>query len=71
MEGACLPSSEEKFSPAVKLRPQIFPKDKREIGDAAISEECRMHTSPSAHPPPFPQLGPLANEHAVSSDVML
>ena len=48
----------KRIFPAIKLRPQTPPIDKREIGDAAI-------TSPSA------QLGPLANERAVSSDVML
>ena len=40
---------------------------KREIGDAAIPGERRIHISPS----PPPQLGSLANEHAVSSDVTL
>ena len=54
--------------------------DEREIGDAAFPGERRMHTSPSAPPigggaegegGPPPQQGPLANEHAVSSDVSL
>ena len=53
---------------AVKLRPQTPPIDKREIGDAAIPGERRIHTSRSTPPP---QLGPLTNERAVSSDVTL
>ena len=39
---------------AVKLRPQTSPIDKREIGYAAISEERRIHNSPSAHHPSPP-----------------
>ena len=58
----------KKIFPAVKLRPQTPPIDKREIGDAAIPGERRIHTSPSA---PLTQIRPLANERAVSSDVML
>ena len=45
----------KRIFPAVKLRPQTPPIediDKREIGDAAIPGECRIHTSPSAPPPP-------------------
>ena len=34
----------------VKLRPQTPPIDKREIGDAVIPGERRIHTSPSAPP---------------------
>ena len=60
----------KRIFPAVKLRPQTPPIDKREIGDAAIGGERRTHTPPSAPTPP-PQLGPLANERAVSSDVTL
>ena len=56
----------KRIFPAVELRPQTPPIDKREIGDAAIPEERRIHTSPSAPPP---QLGPLANERAFTSDV--
>ena len=63
-----MPSSEENFPRRVELRPQTPPMDKREIGDVAIPGERRIHTSPSA---PLPQLGPLANERAVSSDVAL
>ena len=69
-----MPSSEENFPRrAVQLRPQTTPIDKREIGDAAFPWERRIHISPSAKPPPPapPQLGPLANERAVSSDVTL
>ena len=40
--------------PAVKLRPQTPPIDKREIEDAAIPEERRIQTSPSDPPPPPP-----------------
>ena len=58
----------KKIFPAVKLRPQIPPIDKREIGDAAIPGERRIHTSPSDPPP---QIGLLANERAVSSHVTL
>ena len=58
----------KRIFPAVKLRPQTPPIDKREIGDAAIPGERRIHTSLI---PPSPQLGPLANKHAVSSDVTL
>ena len=54
---ACLPSSEEIF-PAVKLRPQNPPIDKREIGDAAIPGNANTCFSP--------QLGPLANLSAQS-----
>ena len=61
----------KKIFPAVKLRPQTPPIDKREIGDAAIPEERRIYTSPTAPPPPPPQVGPLANERAVSSDATL
>ena len=57
----------KRIFPAVKLRPLTPPIDKREIGDAAIPGERRIHTSPSA---PL-QLGPLANERVVSSDVTL
>ena len=46
-----MPSSEENF-PAVKLRPQTPPIVKRELGDAAIPGERRIHTSPLAQPPP-------------------
>ena len=46
--------------PAIKLRPQTPPIDKREIGDAAIPGEFPLS------PPP---LWSLANERAVSSDV--
>ena len=56
----------KRIFPAVKLRPQTPPMDKREIGNAAIPGELRMHTFPSAPPP---NKGPLANERAVSSDV--
>ena len=56
----------KRIFPAVKLRPQTPPIDKREIGDAAIPGERRIHTSPAA---PLPsQLGLLANERAISSD---
>ena len=41
-----------KIFPSVKLRPQTPPIDKREIGDAAIPGERRIHTSLSAPPPP-------------------
>ena len=62
----------KRIFPAVKLRTQTPPIDKREIGDAAIPGERRTYSSPSALPlPPPPQLGSLANEHAVSSDVTL
>ena len=47
IEEACLPSSEENFT-AVKLRQQTLPIDKREIGNAAIPGERRIHTSSSA-----------------------
>ena len=53
---------------AVKLRPQNPPIDKRETGNAEIPEERRIHTSPSDSPS---QLGPLANERAVSSDFLV
>ena len=55
MEGACLPSSEENFPPAVKLRPQTPPIDKREIGDAAIpggTQSTYFSLSPAPSPPP-------------------
>ena len=65
-EHVCLPV--KRIFPAVKLRPQTPPIDKREIGHAAIPDERRIHISPSAQPL---QLGPLANERAVSSDVRL
>ena len=42
----------KRIFPAVKLRPQTPPIDEREIGDAAIPRERRIHTSPSASPPP-------------------
>ena len=58
----------KRISPAVKLRPQTLPIDKREIGDGAIPGERRIQTSPSPSPPPQ-QLWPLANEPALSSDV--
>ena len=45
-EHICLPV--KRIFPAVKLRPQTPPIDKREIGDAAIPGESRIHTSPSA-----------------------
>ena len=47
----CLPV--KRIFPAVKLRPQTPrpPIDKREIGDAAIGGERRIHTSPSPPPP--------------------
>ena len=45
-EHVCLPV--KRIFPAVKLRPQTPPIDKREIGDAAIPGERRIHTSPSA-----------------------
>ena len=48
----------KRIFPAIKLRPQTPPIDKREIGDAAIPGERRIHTSSSAPPP---QLGPLAH----------
>ena len=52
-EYVCL--SVKRIFPAVKLRPQTPPTDKREIGDAAIPGERRIHTSPSApNPPPLP-----------------
>ena len=53
---------------AVRLHPQTPSIDKREIGDAAIpgDAECILLLQP---PPPSSQLGPLANERAVSSDV--
>ena len=54
----------KRIFPAVKLRLQTLPIDKREIRDAAIPGEHRIHTSSSAP-------GPLANERAVSSYVML
>ena len=44
----------KRIFPAVELRPQTPPTDKREIGDAAIPGERRIHTSPSAPPPPPP-----------------
>ena len=50
----------QRIFPAVKLRLQTPPIDKREIGDVAIPGEFLLS------PPP---LGPLANERAVSSDV--
>ena len=56
---------------ASHLRPQTPPIYKREIGDAAIQRERRIHTSPSAPPPLQKKLGALANERAVSSEVML
>ena len=70
-EHVCLPV--KRIFPAVKLCPQTPPIDKKEIGDATIPGERRIHTSPSATnpPPPHPQLGPLADERAVSSDVTL
>ena len=52
----------KRIFPAVKLRPQTPPIDKREIGDTAIPEEFRL--SPLS-------LGSLSNERAVSSDVTL
>ena len=59
----------KRIFPAVKLRPHNPPIDKREIGDAAISGERRIHSSPPSAP--HPKLEPLANERAVSSDVAL
>ena len=41
----------KRIFPAVKLRPQTPPIDKREIGDAVILGERRIHTSPSAPVP--------------------
>ena len=42
------PSLRGKFSSVGKIiSPQTPPIDKREIGDAAIPGECRIHTSPS------------------------
>ena len=40
--------------PAVKLRPQTLPIHNREIGDAAIHGERRIHASPSGLSPPPP-----------------
>ena len=40
----------KRIFPAVKIRPQTPPIDKREIGDAAIPGERRIHTSPSSPP---------------------
>ena len=65
--GSMLAFQWREFSP--KLRPQTLLMDKREIGDAVIPGERRIHTSPSVPPPS--QLGPLPNERAVSSDVTL
>ena len=71
----CLPV--KKIFLAVMLRPQTPHIDKREIRDAAIHGERRIHTSPSAPPPKKKKkkkkkkLGPLANKRAVSSDVTL
>ena len=45
-EHVCLPV--KRIFPAVKLRPQTPPIEKREIGDAAIPGERRIHTSLSA-----------------------
>ena len=56
----------KRIFPTVKLRPQTPPIDKREIGDAAIPRERKIHAS---LPPPL-QLGPLATERAVSSDAV-
>ena len=58
----------KRIFPAVKLRPQTPPIDKREIGNAAIPWG-RQNIYLSLSPPNHPQLGKLANEHAVSSDV--
>ena len=55
------------FSTTVELHPETPPIDKRVIGNAAIPGERRIHTTPS----PPPQLGLLANDPAVSSDVTL
>ena len=49
-EHVCLPG--KRIFPAIKLRPQTPPIDKRELGDAAIPGERRIHTSSSAPPPP-------------------
>ena len=62
-EHVCLPVKRIFFF--VELRPQTPPINKREIGDAAIAGERRIHAAP------LPQLRPLSNEHAVSSDVTL
>ena len=45
-EHVCLPV--KRIFPAVKLRPQTPPIDKRKIRDAAIPGKRRMHTSSSA-----------------------
>ena len=42
----------KRIFPAVKLRPQTTPVEKREIGDAAIPMERRIHTSQRPPPPP-------------------
>ena len=60
----------KRIFPAVKLRLQTPLIDKREIGNAAIPGERRIYTSPSPPTPPH-QLGSLANDHTVSSDVTL
>ena len=66
-EHVCLPV--KRIFSSVKRRPPTPPKDKSEIGYTAISGERRIHSSPSETSPPPPQLLPLANEIAVSSDV--
>ena len=61
----------KRIFPAVKLRPQTRPIEKREIGDTAIPGEGRIYTSPPDPPPPLPQVEPLANGRAISSDITL
>ena len=55
------------FFPPLSSAHRLLPHKKRDRGNAAITGKRRMHTSPSD--PLTPQLGPLANERAVSSDV--
>ena len=59
----------KRIFPAVKLRPQTPPIDKREIKDAAIF--CGNAEYILLPQPPTPNLGPSANERTVSSDVTL
>ena len=65
----------KRIFPAVKLRPQTPPIDKREIGDAAIPGEHRIHTSPSAPPPPTRAIGQWARSlewrHAVTLHILV